>query len=85
MIAIFDLDYYTLLVKKKTKTLIQTNYSNACMKLVLESSKLSIRLIKTTQVGLVIRPIQSQMSVKSIFVYGLKRNEIELPNMETAR
>lgn len=84
MIAIFDLDYYTLLVKK-TKTLIQTNYSNACMKLVLESSKLSIRLIKTTQVGLVIRPIQPQMSVKSIFVYGLKRNEIELPNMETAR
>lgn len=84
MIAIFDLDYYTLLVKK-TKTLIQTNYSNACMKLVLESSKLSIRLIKTTEVGLVIRPIQSQMSVKSIFVYGLKRNEIELPNMETAR
>lgn len=55
------------------------------MKLVLESSKLSIRLIKTTQVGLVIRPIQSQMSVKSIFVYGLKKNEIELPNMETAR
>lgn len=30
-------------------------------------------------------PIQSQMSVKSIFVYGLERNEIELPNVETAR